>query len=104
MPGGRPVARRELERRRMAQPARQRLAQLLAVHARGVARMRPDEGRRAGAAVQVLVAAADREVGVGVVQGDRHRAGAVREVPDASAPAACAARVIAAMSCMRPVR
>ena len=69
MPWRRPVARRELERRGMAEPARQRLAQAFAVHARGVARMRPDEGRRAGAAVQVLVAAADREVGAAPLAG-----------------------------------
>ena len=44
--------------------------------------MGPDERRRAGAAVQVLVAAADREVGAGAVQIDRHGAGGVREIPD----------------------
>ncbi len=49
----------------------------------GVARVHPDEGRRAGAAVEVLVAAADREVGVARrCSVDRHRAGAVRQVPD----------------------
>ena len=78
----RPVRRREIERRGVAEPARERLAQLLAVHARGVARMRPQERRRAGPAVQVLVAAADREVGIGAVQVDRHRARRVRQVPD----------------------
>ena len=43
--------------------------------------MRPHKRRRAGSAVQVLVAAANREVGVGGVQVDRHRAGGVREIP-----------------------
>ena len=61
----------------MAHPARQRLPE-----AGGVARVRPDEGRRARAAVQVLVAAADGEVGLRGMQIDRHRAGAVRQVPD----------------------
>ena len=66
----------------MAEPARERLAQALAVHPRGVPRMGPDKGRRAGAAVEVLVAAADREVGAGGVQVERHGAGRVRQVPD----------------------
>ena len=59
----------------------------------GVARVHPDEGRRAGAAVEVLVAAADREVGA------RCRCRSTGTAPalcarshTASAPAACAAR------------
>jgi hypothetical protein len=47
-----------------------------------MARMHPHEGRRARAAIQVLVAAADGEVGPRRVQVDRHGAGAVRQVPD----------------------
>ena len=82
MPGGRPVVGRELERRRMAHPARRAAARGRSRSMRSqVARMRPEEGRRARAAVEVLVAAADREVGVGAVQVDRHRAGRVRQVP-----------------------
>ena len=80
--GRRPVGRRELERRGMAEPARERLAQTLAIHSRGVLRMRPHEGGRARPAVEVLVAAADREIGAGAMQVDRHRAGRVSEVPD----------------------
>ena len=44
--------------------------------------MGPQEGGRAWAAVEVFVAAADREVGVGRVEVDRQRAGGMREVPD----------------------
>ena len=44
--------------------------------------MGPHERRRARPAVQVLVAAADREVGIDAVQVDRHRAGRMREIPD----------------------
>ncbi len=44
-------------------------------------RVRPHEGRRAGTAVQILVAAADGEIGAVGVQVHRHRAGAVRQVP-----------------------
>ena len=40
----------------------------------GVALMGPDEGRRARSAVEVLVAAADREVGVRARQIHRQRA------------------------------
>ena len=94
----RPIRRRELERRRVAEPARERLAQLLAVHARGVARMRPHERGSARAAVQVLVAAADRR------SRRRRRAGRRGTAPaecarsqTTSAPAACAARVVSAM-------
>ena len=59
-----------------------------------MARMHPDEGRRARPAVQVLVAAADGEVGLAPLQIDRHRAGAeCARSQTTSAPAACAARV-----------
>ena len=44
--------------------------------------MDPDERRRARAAVQVLVAAANRDVGAGPVQIDRHGACGVAEIPD----------------------
>ena len=47
-----------------------------------MARMRPHKGRGAWAAVQVFVAAADSEVGVGALQVDRHRAGRMGQVPD----------------------
>ena len=67
----------EFERRRMAHPARQRLPEAL-----GMPRMRPHESGRAGAAVEVLVAAADGEVGIGALQIHRQRAGRMREVPD----------------------
>ncbi len=72
----RAVAGRELERRGVPHPAGQGLPEAL-----GVARVHPDEGRRAGAAVEVLVAAAHRHVGAVAVQGHRQRAGAVRQVP-----------------------
>ena len=61
----------------MTPPARQRLPA-----ARHVARVHPHEGGRAGAAVQVLVAAADGEVGLRAAPVDRHRARAVAQVPD----------------------
>lgn len=47
-----------------------------------MARRRIDEGRRAGPAIQVLIGAADREIGPGAIEIDRHDAGAVAEVPD----------------------
>ena len=46
-----------------------------------MARMHPDEGRRARPAVQVFVAAANRKIGVGATQVDFDRARAVRQVP-----------------------
>ncbi len=45
-----------------------------------------DEGRRPGPAVEVLVAAADRQIGPGPVEVERHRPGAVREVPEDERP------------------
>ncbi|MNV02850.1 hypothetical protein D3C71_930900 [compost metagenome] len=62
----------------MAPPAGQRLPE-----AAGMARVHPHKRRGAGAAVQVLVAAANREICACAVQIDRHRARAVRQVPHA---------------------
>ena len=81
------VVGREREGCGVAEPAGQRLTPLLAIHARGVVRMSPDEGRRPGAAVEVFVAAAHREVGcralpIVAVQVHRHRTGRMRQVPD----------------------
>ncbi len=61
----------------MAEPAGERLAGLL-LPALG----HEQEGRRARPAVQIFVAAADREIGPGGVQLDRERAGAVRQIPE----------------------
>ena len=79
--GSRPILARERERLRVAEPARERLPPALAIHPSGVLGMRPDERRRARSAVQVLVAAADRQVGARGIQIDRHRPGGMREVP-----------------------
>ena len=84
--GGRAVVGGELERRGVPEPARQRLPPLLPIHPRGVAGMGPDERRRARSAVQVLVAAADGEIGRVAGEIDRHRAGRVRQVPDRQRP------------------
>ena len=59
---------------------------------------------RARAAVQVLVAAPHREVGVVVVQGERHVADRVRQVEADDAAGACAARTMRARSNAWPVR
>ena len=77
MPGGGRVIVGEGEGRGMAHPAAQRRDQPLLQMLGDV-----EEGRRAGAAVQIFVAAADRELGAGVVEVERHRADAVAEVPD----------------------
>ena len=77
----RAVVGRELEGRGVTEPPRKRLAPAHQVHPRHVSRMRPRERGRAWAAVQVLVATADREVGVGAFQIDRHRASGMRQVP-----------------------
>ena len=61
----------------MAEPAGERLAGPL-LPALGD----EQEGRRARPAVQVFVAAADREIDPGSVQVDRERAGAVRQIPE----------------------
>ena len=72
-----PVIVVEREGLGMAHPALKRGAQLV---------LQPlgdeDEGRRARAAVQIFVAAADREVAAGAVEVELDRAGAVRQVPD----------------------
>ena len=73
---GGPVRAFEGEGSRMAHPARQgRLRPRL------VAARRIDVGGRARAAVQVLVAAADGEVGLASVQRHRQSAGGMAEVP-----------------------
>lgn len=64
------------ERCAVAPPAGQRLREVRVMTMR-----HPHEGGRTGAAVQVLVRAADRAVRACAVQVDRHRAGRVREIP-----------------------
>ena len=61
----------------MAPPAGQRLPDAI-----GMTRIHPQKGRGAGAAIEVLVAATDRKVGPRGMQVDRHRAGAVGQIPD----------------------
>ena len=77
-----PLARRivvaEVERRGVAHPAGQRRAQ----RRPDAARRRNRKAGRAGAAVEVFVAAADREIGVAGVEVDRDRPDAVAEVPE----------------------
>ena len=75
--GGGLVVGRELERRGVAPPAGQRLPEAV-----GVPGVHPDKGRRAGAAVEVFVAAADGEIGLRAGQVHRHGTRAVRQVPD----------------------
>ena len=72
------VVGRELEGRGVAPPARQGLPEPV-----GMARVHPHKGRCAGAAVQVLVAAANRKISVRTEQVHRHGARAVRQVPHA---------------------
>ena len=72
----RPVVRLEGEGRRMSHPARDRVTQLLLQAGRD-----KDICGCPRPAVQVLVTTADRQVDLGAVEIDRHRAGAVREVP-----------------------
>ena len=60
----------------MAHPARQRRPDAVDVRGRDV-----DEGRRPGSAVEVLVGAADREVGAGGAQVDRQRARRMGQIP-----------------------
>ena len=67
----------EGERLGMAHPAAQRRHQPLLKMLGDV-----EEGRGAGAAVQIFVAAADGELGAGLVQVKRHRADAVAEIPE----------------------
>ena len=61
----------------MAEPAGQDREDLV-VMALG----RKQEGRRAGPPIEILVAAADRKIGLARIKRYRHRAGAVTEVPD----------------------
>ena len=80
MPLGGPVIVDEGEWLGMAHPALQRRMQLVLQPLGDV-----EEGRRAGAAVEIFVAAADREVAAAAVEVELDRPGAVRQVPDASA-------------------
>ena len=74
--GGGAIIGFEGERLGMAEPARQRRGELV------LQRFGDEqEGRRAGAAVEIFIAAPDREIGARAVEVDRHRAGAVRQVP-----------------------
>ena len=57
-----------------------------------------EEGRRARAAVHVLVRAPDGEVGPRRREGDRHGAHRVRQVPEGQRACPCASAVTAAMS------
>ena len=79
------VARPHEERVGVAHPALDRLGELVLEAGVDVA-----EGGEPGAAVEVLVGAADGEVGVPLVEGDGHRAGGVAQVPRTSAPASWA--------------
>ena len=65
----------------MAEPAGERLVECRLQRAAD-----EQEGRCARSAVQVLVAAADREIDAGAVDVERHRAGAVRQVPQHQGP------------------
>ncbi len=67
----------EGEGRLVAQPAGQGRASDL-----GVPRGDVDEGRAAGAGVEVFVGAADREIGPAASDVDRQRAGGMGEIPD----------------------
>ena len=76
MPVGGPVIVVEGERLGVAHPALQRDCKLVLQPLGDV-----DESRRAGAAVQIFVAAADGEVAAGAIEIELDRAGAVRQVP-----------------------
>ena len=39
------------------------------------------KGRGTGAAIEEFIAAANRKIGLGVIEIDRHRAGAMAEIP-----------------------
>ncbi|MGF6693160.1 hypothetical protein M2318_003237 [Metapseudomonas resinovorans] len=71
------VARFHAELAGVAPPAGQRLPDQLAQ-----GRRHPDEGRRTGAAIQVLVGATDGVVSAGGLDVDRHGSGGVAQVPD----------------------
>ncbi len=104
------IVRGELERRSVTEPSGEWLAPLLPVHPFDVPGMRPCKCGRAGAAVQVLVAAPNREVRphrrcdppacrlMGIAPAECARSQIM------SAPTACAARVTSSIRCIRPVR
>ena len=77
IPGGGPVAGLERERLGVAHPARERRVERVLVPARD-----ERERRRARPPVQVLVAAADREVGPALARSTGTAPGAVREVEE----------------------
>ena len=68
----------------MAHPSLQRVAELVLQPLGDI-----EERRRARPAVQIFVAAPDREVAAGAVEVERDRSGAVRQVPDGQ----CASRM-----------
>ena len=76
-PFGRFVLRLEVERTCVTEPARQRILQDALPGGTYV-----HEGRRARAAVQVLVPTPRREVDLGLVDVERNGAGGVREIPE----------------------
>jgi len=51
-----------------------------------MARMDPDESRRTGAAVQIFVGAANREIGVADGQAHLHRTGRMGQIPQRQRP------------------
>src|SRR5262249_62073235 len=71
------VAGGEFEGRGMTEPAIEGLRGLPVMTCRGV-----DEGRRARPAIEILVAAADREIRLRSVEIHRQRAGSMGQVPD----------------------
>ncbi len=78
---GRLVVQHEFERPRVTVPARQGLTHLLVMALSHV-----DERWRARPAVQILVAAANRHIGIGAIQIDFHRSCAVCQVPHHQGP------------------
>ena len=100
MPAAGRYAGLELERRRVAEPARQRLARTPPCMALGDARRTPARpARRSGTCSRSRPRSRRRRAS----QVDRHRAGGMRQVPDRRARLrSCASRVSAAMSCIAP--
>ncbi len=90
---GRPVVVDEGERLGMAHPALQRIGELVLQLLRDV-----DEGRRAGPAVQIFVAAPDGEFGAAPLRSSSIAPALCDRSQTTSAPAARAASLIAAMS------
>ena len=100
MPGAGSYGALHVELVALAEPARDRRDQL-GLPALGDVQ----ESGRARPGVEVLVGAADRELGAGGAQADRQRAGRVREVPDESGRRAARQRAVtAARSSSAPVR